>query len=231
MLCTQSTSAGPSAPRTTRSLSAPAYTCSSSYAFSESQDDSAPALHQRELYLRALEQEREEILAAAYASKRSSSNPTSSVSPFAEAYFRSNYDVDADDSDYDDDDMEPRFDDRGRQLNFRETVRQRQARLEFLRRQDFARRIAHRGLEDSRASAYAIKRLPPPRARPIERVNAAVKIQRTYRLHKAVKGLNELTQRVGSAHEEFLSRSKENYEDAWKRFAEILHEQIGRAHV
>ncbi|KAL5525145.1 hypothetical protein ACEPAF_9014 [Sanghuangporus sanghuang] len=232
MICTQPTSAGPSAPRTTRSLSAPAYSCASSYAYPENRDaifpfpGPAPTLHQRELYLRALEQEREEILAAAYSTKRSNSSPSSSVSPFAEAYIRPDYDVDEDDSDSDDDEMPPRFDDRGRQLNFRETVRQRQARLEFLRRQDFARRIAHRGLEDSRASAYAIKRLPPPRARPIERVNAAIKIQRAYRLHRIVKGLSELAERVCEAHEIFLTRSKENYDDAWKKHAEVLHELL-----
>ncbi|KAL5478827.1 hypothetical protein ACEPAI_2104 [Sanghuangporus weigelae] len=232
MICTQPTSAGPSAPRTTRSLSAPAYSCASSYAYPENRDaifpfpGPAPTLHQRELYLRALEQEREEILAAAYSTKRSNSSPSSSVSSFAEAYIRPDYDVDEYDSDADDDEMRPRFDDRGRQLNFRETVRQRQARLEFLRRQDFARRIAHRGLEDSRASAYAIKRLPPPRARPIERVNAAIKIQRAYRLHRTVKGLSELTKRVYKAHEIFLASSKENYEDAWKSHAEVLHELL-----
>ncbi|KAL5520447.1 hypothetical protein ACEPAG_9671 [Sanghuangporus baumii] len=232
MICAQPTSAGPSAPRTTRSPSAPAYSCASSYAYPESRDaifpfpGPAPTLHQRELYLRALEQEREEILAAAYSTKRSNSSPSASVSPFAEAYGRPDYDVDEDDSDSDDDEMRPRFDDRGRQLNFRETVRQRQARLEYLRRQDFARRIAHRGLEDSRASAYAIKRLPPPRARPIERVNAAIKIQRAYRLHKTVKGLSELTKRVYEAHETFLASSKENYDDAWKTHAEVLHELL-----
>ncbi|KAL5498293.1 hypothetical protein ACEPAH_2434 [Sanghuangporus vaninii] len=232
MICTKPTSAGPSALRTTRSSSAPAYSCASSYAYPENRDaifpfpGPAPTLHQRELYLRALEQEREEILTAAYSTRRSNSSPTSSVSPFAEAYVRPDYDVDEADSDSDDDEISPRFDDRGRQLNFRETVRQRQARLEFLRRQDFARRIAHRGLEDSRASAYAIKRLPPPRARPIERVNAAIKIQRAYRLHRTVKGLSELAERVREAHEIFLTRSKENYDDAWKKHAEVLHELL-----
>ncbi|THG92790.1 hypothetical protein EW145_g8585, partial [Phellinidium pouzarii] len=78
-------------------------------------------------------------------------------------------------------------DPRCRQPDFRETVRQRQARLEFLRRIDFARRLAHRGLQDAAASAYAIRRLPPPRVpvRPIHRVSAAVTIQRAYRAYRA----------------------------------------------
>ena len=61
-----------------------------------------------------------------------------------------------DDDDIDNDSRSIRFDERGRQLDFVETVRQRQARLEFLRRQEFARRLAHKGLENAAVSAYAI---------------------------------------------------------------------------
>ena len=41
----------------------------------------------------------------------------------------------------------------------RETVQQRQARLEFVRRQEFARRLAIRGLHSQAASEYAVVRL------------------------------------------------------------------------
>lgn len=120
----------------------------------------APALHQREMYLRALEQEREEILAAAYASKRSNS-PLAEECPCLQTHtnnFDDEDDIESDREEDDDGHAVSKFDDRGRELHFRETVRQRQARLEFLRRQEFARRIAHRGLEDAKASAYAIVR-------------------------------------------------------------------------
>ncbi|EJD05048.1 uncharacterized protein FOMMEDRAFT_18718 [Fomitiporia mediterranea MF3/22] len=212
MICTHA-QAGPSAHR----ASTRAYTNSPSCGYANNAifpfPGPAPTRSQREMYLRALEQEREEILAAAYADKRSNSPTNTYVEPFVP-------DFDGEDTE---DEDESRFDDRGRQHNFRETVRQRQARLEFLRRQDFARRIAHRGLEDAKASAYAIKRLPPPRARPIERVNAATKIQRAYRLHRAVAGLNDLTARVDKAHETFVRGSRENYEEAWRKHAETLH--------
>lgn len=108
----------------------------------------------RELYLRALEQEHEEILYEAYNQRKnlamsspgaSSSKGETYSSPIdLAAYSGIDWSADA------------HYDERGRQLDFKETVRQRQARLEFLRRQEFARRLALKGLNDSAASAYAI---------------------------------------------------------------------------
>ncbi|KAH8112057.1 hypothetical protein DFH11DRAFT_535766 [Phellopilus nigrolimitatus] len=136
------------------------------------------AAPRRELYLRTLEQEREEILAAAYAAKTRPSSPSSPLEQ------RTHPALDPD---------------------FRESVRQRQARLEFLRRQDFARRLAHRGLQDAAASAYAIKRLPPPRARPAERLHAALTIQRAFRAHLALRALAQLPARLHAARAAFLA--------------------------
>lgn len=85
--------------------------------------------------------ERDEILAAAYAERRAT-EPSCSYTPYGlESSPNAQYDT------------------RGRQLHYHESVRQRQARLEFLRRQEFARRLALRGLVDSSVSSYAIVRI------------------------------------------------------------------------
>ncbi|KAH8114140.1 hypothetical protein DFH11DRAFT_1727142 [Phellopilus nigrolimitatus] len=143
---------------------------------------------QRELYLRALEKEHEEILEEAYANKTPVSSPSASS--------QRNFDVDYGNYSALDHMNHSTYDDRGRQHDFRETVRQRQARLEFLRRQEFARRLAQKGREDKTMSEYAIKRLPPPRGRLAERVLAAVKIQRAYRAHRALLDLGRLHTRI-----------------------------------
>ncbi|KAI5119566.1 hypothetical protein M0805_005630 [Coniferiporia weirii] len=175
MICTtpfSSAAAGPSTPRrTVQPASSP---CACAARLTRPSPSPARALSPQELYLRALEREREEILAEAYATK------TPSIPP--RHYLDVDMDVDMDDTDTED---APCSCTTSRRSDFRETVRQRQARLESLRRLEFARRLAHKGLEDAAASEYAIKRLPPPRVRPIERVNAAIKIQRAFRAHLA----------------------------------------------
>lgn len=77
--------------------------------------------------LRALVRDREALLAKTHAAFSHYSNDSS------------------DEEDLDDEEvMAPRYDANGRQAAFRETVRQRQSRLEFMRRQDAAKRRASR---------------------------------------------------------------------------------------
>ena len=114
----------------------------------------APVHSPRELYLRTLEQEREEILYEAYNSRKNVAMSSPGASSSKGATYESPIDLAA----YSGIDWNTtvQYDERGRQLDFKETIRQRQARLEFLRRQEFARRLALKGLRDSKASAYAI---------------------------------------------------------------------------
>ncbi|TDL26888.1 hypothetical protein BD410DRAFT_825350 [Rickenella mellea] len=122
----------------------------------------APVVSQRERYFRALEQERDAILGVGTSSSANNSSPL-------------------DFGIWSVDNVQPaRVDQRGRQTDFEETVRQRQRRLEFLRRQEFARRLALKGLS-STSSTYVEKRFPTI----TERVQAAVKIQRAYRSYVA----------------------------------------------
>lgn len=83
--------------------------------------------------MHTLEQERSEYIAEAYATR-------------SEDFL---------DSTIHDDD-EPQFDQLGRQLRFVESVRQRQSRLEYIRRQEYARRLALKGLNDTDALSYVI---------------------------------------------------------------------------
>lgn len=95
------------------------------------------ALSPTERYLWDLEEECEEILADAYSKLHADMVPD-----LSQASVRA---------------VQPSpFDERGRQTNFRESVRQRQARLEFVRRQEFARRLALKGLASPAASQYAV---------------------------------------------------------------------------
>ncbi len=138
----------------------------------------APILSPREIYLRSLEHERDVILAEAYAQKgapfpsRCSSSSSTEVNPptppahtynkasYFSAYPPSNLNYSKQEQAEVAHEREmvisPHYDDHGRLINFRESVRQRQERLEFLRRQEFARRLALKGLTDSRISEYAI---------------------------------------------------------------------------
>jgi len=201
----------------------------------------APILSPREIYLRALEHERNVILADAYAQKgapfpsrcsSSSSMEVNPPTPPAHTYNRASYfsEYPPSNLNYSNKEQEDfvrqrevenshRYDDRGRLMDFRESVRQRQERLEFLRRQEFARRLALKGLTDSRISEYAIRRLAPPQARPAERLNAALKIQRAYRAHLAGKRiLNALTtiaNDLDTAQNRFAGSQRRNDGTEW----------------
>lgn len=100
---------------------------------------------QREVYLHSLEQEREDILTEAYSHKASS--PSDLYSPGV-----SDFGYYAKDSSSN----QVMFDERGRQRDFRESVSQRQERLEFIRRQEHARRLAQKARLDPSVSNYAI---------------------------------------------------------------------------
>lgn len=99
--------------------------------------------------LRAHAREREALLAKTHAA-------------FASYYHSESFEEsEHDDADVDEDDEEdfsnaPKYDARGRQAAFRETVRQRQARLAFLRRQDAARRRADRAQSVTATGAETI---------------------------------------------------------------------------
>lgn len=100
---------------------------------------------QRDVYLHSLEQEREEILTEAYSHK--SRKPSDLYSPGVTDF--GYYAKDSSSS-------QIMFDVRGRQRNFLESVSQRQERLEFIRRQEHARRLAQKARRDPSVSDYAI---------------------------------------------------------------------------
>lgn len=90
--------------------------------------------------MRALERERESLLARTHAA----------FSYYTRPSFAGDSDSDEVESE-DDEGLTQKYDVYGRQARFRGTVRQRQARLEFLRRQDMARRrlIKNREIEET----------------------------------------------------------------------------------
>ncbi|KLO18756.1 hypothetical protein SCHPADRAFT_993410 [Schizopora paradoxa] len=198
----------------------------------------APVLSPREIYLRSLEHERDELIAQAYAQKgapfpsrcsSSSSTEVNPPTPPAHTYNRASYfsayppeNLDYSQSELARDrEMEShrQYDERGRLVDFRESVRQRQERLEFIRRQEFARRLALKGLTDPRMSEYAIRRLGPPQARPAERFNAALKIQRAFRAHLAGKrllnALSMIASDLDTAQFSFSSSQRRNDGRGW----------------
>ena len=110
-----------------------------------------PAPTHNDAILRAHAREREALLAKTHAAFASYYH--------SESFFEENEHDDADvdvDDDEEDFSSAPKYDARGRQAAFRETVRQRQARLAFLRRQDAARRRADRAQSVTATGAETI---------------------------------------------------------------------------
>ncbi|THH04025.1 hypothetical protein EW145_g5822 [Phellinidium pouzarii] len=88
------------------------------------------------------------------------------------------------------------YDERGRLLVFQESIRQQQARLEFLHRQERVRRAAQEGNHRDATSTKPTSQL---KARPAERVQAAIKIQRAFRAHRTLANLSRIRTHILAA--------------------------------
>lgn len=155
----------------------------------------APVVSSRERYLRALEHEQQQEFEATPSAGPSTSRRSSGPVDFG-AWSVVN--------------VQPsHIDGRGRQTDFKETVRQRQERLEFLRRQEFARRLALKGLTHPAASIYVEVRAPIVPEYQQSNKSDAYFSRNVYLLRVELPRLNEFTPRPKfNVHSVLMSQSK-----------------------